>query len=96
MSRRDDILDHHREAIRAAAREHNAASIALAGSVARGTDDANSDCDFVCEFAPGTTALDVIGLEAQLVELLGCAVDVSSVRALEPPYASMLDDAIPL
>lgn len=96
MSRRAEILHRHRDTIRAVAREHKAVSISLAGSVERGADQPTSDCDFVCEFAPGTTALDVIGLEMELVELLGCDVDVCSVRALHPPYASMLDDAVRL
>ncbi|WP_420445464.1 nucleotidyltransferase family protein [Candidatus Poriferisodalis sp.] len=96
MSRRDVILDRHREAIRAVAAKHNASSIALAGSVARGADGPDSDCDFVCEFAPGTTVIDVIGLEMDLVEMLGCHVEVCSARALQAPYTSMLDDAIRL
>ena len=77
-----------------AAARNNASSIALAGSVARGTDGPDSDC--VCEFAPGTTLLDIAGLELDLIDLLGCEVDVCSARALEPPYDSMLEDAITL
>ena len=96
MSRRTEILEQHREAIRAAAGEHNASSIALAGSVARGADGPDSDCDFVCEFDSGTTALDVIGLELELVDLLGCKVDICSMDALRAPYDSMLADAITL
>ena len=38
MSRREEILVKHREAIRSAASRHRARSIALAGSVARGDD----------------------------------------------------------
>lgn len=96
MSRRDAILHRHREAIRAAAARNNASSIALAGSVARGTDGPGSDCDFVCEFAPGSTMLDMAGLEIDLIDLLGCEVDVCSTRALQAPYDSMLEDAITL
>ncbi len=96
MSRRSEILERHREAIIATARRYKASSIALAGSVARGTDHEDSDCDFVCTFAPGTTLVDVAALKRELKELLGCEVDVSSERALEPPYTSMLRDAISL
>ena len=83
-------------AILDAARRHNASWIALAGSVARGTDDDESDCDFVCTFAPGTTLVDVAALRRELGEILGCEVDVSSAKALRSPYSSMLDDAISL
>lgn len=96
MSRREAILERHREAILATARRNNASSIALAGSVARGTDHDESDCDFVCTFAAGTTLLDVAALQRELEELLGCDVDVASAKALEPPFTSMLSDAISL
>ena len=96
MSRRDAILHRHREEIRVAANRNNASSIALVGSVARGTDGPDSDCDFVCEFASGTTLVDIAGLELDLIDLLGCEVDVCSVRTLEAPYDSMLEDAITL
>ena len=96
MSRRETVLELHRSAIVAAARRNNASSIALAGSVARGTDHDDSDCDFVCTFAPGTTLLDMAGLQRELEELLGCKVDISSAKALRPPYDSMLEDAISL
>ena len=94
MFRRGEILTRHRAAIRAAVARHNASSIALVGSVARGTDGPDNDCDFLCEWAPGASLLNVAGLERE--ELLGCKVEVSSARAVEPPCASMFDDAIAL
>ena len=71
-------------------------SIALVGSTARGVDSPDSDCDFVCEWEPEATALDVIGLEQDLAELLGCDVQISTTSALKSPYDSMLGEAIPL
>lgn len=82
--------------VTAAAANHKTTSIALVGSVARGTDRPDSDCDFLCEFAPGTTPLDVAGFESELKELLGCKVQISTESALASPYDSTLDDAIPL
>lgn len=96
VSRRDDILGCHREAIRAAAARRKASSIALAGSTAHGIDSPDSDVDFVCEWTPGASLFDASGLLVELEELLGCTVDIMSARMLEPPYTSMLDDAIPL
>ena len=83
-------------AIRAAAARRGASSIALAGSVARRADREDSDCDFVCEFAEGTTLVDVAGLRLDLIKMLGCEVDISVARMLDRPYDSMLEDAIPL
>ena len=40
--------------------------------------------------------LDMAGLEIDLIDLLGCEVDVCSTRALQAPYDSMLADAITL
>ncbi len=52
------------------------------GSVARGTSSDTSDVDFLVEFEPGRSLLDLIHLEDRLVELLGRHVDVVSVGAL--------------
>ncbi len=94
MSRRDEILGRHRETIRAAAARSKATSISLAGSVARGADGPGSDVDFVCEWAADASLIDASGLLIELEELLGCTVEISSARMLEPPYTSMLEDAI--
>ena len=94
VSRRDEVLLRHREAIRSAAVRHNAHSIALVGSVARGDDDESSDYDFLAEFRPGTTLFDIVELELQ--DLLGRNVDVAEASALTARSRSMLEDAIPL
>ncbi len=94
MSRRDEILGCHRDAIRRAAARRKATSIALAGSVARGTDDGESDIDFVCEWEHDADLVDIAGLWNDLTELLGCPVDVCSAETLEHPYSSMLEDSI--
>lgn len=96
MSRREQILDLHGAAIRAAARRHNVSSISLVGSVARGTDDPDSDCDFVCEFVPGADLFDLIRLRRELAQLLGCNVDICSKRALSGRYTALLEDAVPV
>ena len=96
VSRRDEILLTHREAIRSAAIRHNASSIALVGSVARGDDDESSDYDFLAEFLPGTTLFDIAELELELQDLLGRNVDVAEASALTARSRSMLADAIPL
>ncbi len=97
MSRREMILGPQRGAILNAARRHNATSIALVGSTARGDDTEISDCDFVADFAPGTTYFDLSDLTAELQSLLGCDVDVIPSEGLKPQkHARILKDAVPL
>ena len=96
MSRRDDVLVKHREAIRQVAARHKADSIALVGSVARSDDGDDSDYDFLARFAEGASLFDLAGLQLDLEELLGREVDVISVGGLNGKHRSMLNDAITL
>ena len=97
MSRREAILGAHRGAILDAARRHNATSIALVGSTARGDNTESSDCDFLADFAPGTTYFDLSDLVADLQSLLGSNVDVIPTEGLKPQKRiRMLEDAVPL
>ncbi|HZD24112.1 MAG TPA: nucleotidyltransferase domain-containing protein [Acidimicrobiia bacterium] len=59
-----------------------ARSIAVIGSVARGEATSSSDIDFLVEFEPSSSQLDLIRLEAALSQLLGVDVDVISRGAL--------------
>lgn len=52
------------------------------GSVARGEATVDSDIDFLVEFEPGSSLLDLIHLEEALCDLLGVDVDVISLGAL--------------
>ena len=94
MGRREKTLTSHKEAIRAAASRHNARSIALVGSVARGDDTGNSDCDFIAEFLPGASLFDHAALEIALEEILGDPVDVLSSAAVRERFPGMIQGAI--
>ncbi len=97
VTRRDTILGVHRSAIVDAARRHNATSIALVGSTARGDDTERSDCDFLADFAPGTSYFDLSDLAAELQTLLGCNIDVIPTEGLKHQrHQRILQDAIPL
>ena len=97
MTRREAILRTHRGAILDAAQRHNAVSIALVGSTARGDDTETSDCDFLADFTPGTTYFDLSNLAAELQELLGCDVDIIPSEGLKPrKHHRILKDAISL
>ena len=97
MTRREAILRTHRGAILDAARRHNATSIALVGSTARGDDTEASDCDFLADFAPGTTYFDLSNLATELQALLGCDVDIIPAEGLKPrKHARVLEHAVSL
>ena len=97
MTRRDAILKTQRVAILDVARRHHATSISLVGSTARGDDTETSDCDFLADFAPGTTYFNMSDLAAELRALLGCDVDIIPSQGLKPrKHARILEDAVPL
>lgn len=78
----DDLIQRHRDEILAMLDQHAARSIAVIGSVARGEAKSDSDIDFLVEFEPSSSLLDLIRLEAALSRLLGVEVDVISLGAL--------------
>lgn len=94
MSRRDEVLVRHRAGIRAAALRSRARSIALVGSVARGDDTERSDYDFLVEFEDEADLFDIAGLQLDLEEMLGHAVDVVDSSAVRESHQAMFEDAI--
>ena len=96
MNRRDKVLGLHREAIRASAHKHNARSISLVGSVARGEDTEDSDYDFLADFLPNTSYFDVTRLKRELENLLEDAVDIVIRSSLRESHSGMLKDAVHL
>jgi len=63
-------------------RLHGAISMGLFGSVIRGEDGPDSDVDFLVEMEPGRTLFDLGELQADLTQVLGCAVDVITPNGL--------------
>lgn len=53
------------------------------GSVARGSDNAESDLDLLVEPAPRAPVADVLGLDEELPDTLGCVADIVSTTELE-------------
>ena len=78
-----ETVESHRDAIHEIAARHRAQSVSVFGSVARGDDGPASDIDFLVEFAPGASLLDLMRIQDDLEELLGCSVDVVSVGGLK-------------
>lgn len=51
--------------------------------MARGDDRPESDLDLLVELAPGASFVDSVGFEDELSTILGCPVDVVTVKELE-------------
>jgi predicted nucleotidyltransferase len=81
-----DDLRRKRQAILAVAERRGAHDLRVFGSVASGTETAESDVDFVARFGPERSLFDLGGLKADLEDLLGCPVDVLSEGGLRPEF----------
>lgn len=86
-----------REEILALAAKHGALNVRLFGSAVRGEADEASDVDILVELEPERSLLDLGGLLMDLEGLLGCKVDVVTVRGLRKRIrARVLREAVPL
>lgn len=90
------LIERHRTEILALVHRFRGRSIAVFGSVARGESTPASDVDFLVEFEPASSLLDLIHLEEALTALLGVEVDVVSAGALLPRDVEIRYDAVPL
>lgn len=83
------------ENVRALLRAHGVTRAALFGSWARGDATAQSDIDFLVEFEPSRSLLDLAALELDLVEALEHPVDVVTYRSLHPALReSVMSDQV--
>lgn len=72
----EQLVQSKREAILRVAAEYGARNVRVFGSVARGEASDESDVDFLVDFEPGRSLLDLGGLRVELESLLGRRVDV--------------------
>ena len=80
----DEVLAHKREEILRIAAQHGARRVRLFGSVARGEGRPESDVDFLVTLEPGRSLLDLVAINQDLQDLLGCEVDVVTEAAISP------------
>ena len=93
----EEVRSRYGAQIAAAAERRGARNIRVFGSVARGDQRHDSDIDFLVDFDPGRSLLDLTGLWLDLETVLGCKVDVVSSRGLKPRLASeVMRDAVSL
>jgi predicted nucleotidyltransferase len=91
----EEVRSRYRSQIIALAEKRGANNIRVFGSVARGDQRYDSDIDFLVDFEPGRSLLDLTGLWLDLEGTLGCKVDVISSRGLKPRLASeVMRDAV--
>ena len=95
--RLEELLKEKREDILRLAAQHGAEQIRVFGSAARGDADEQSDIDFLVEMESGRSLLDMGGLLMDLQNLLGCKVDVVSVKGLKARIRDrVLKEAVPV
>jgi len=93
----EEIRSRYGKQIIGLAGKRGAHNIRVFGSVARGDQRYDSDIDFLVDFEPGRSLLDLTGLWLDLEAALGCKVDVVSSRGLKPRLASeVMRDAVSL
>ncbi len=93
----EELRARHRHQIIYLAQKRGARNVRVFGSLARGDQNPNSDIDFLVDFEPGRSLLDLTGLWLDLEASLGCAVDVVSSRGLRPQVAAeVMRDAVSL
>ena len=90
-------LNLQRSAIRAAVGRFRAANVRVFGSTVHGTDQDGSDLDLLVDALPGATLFDLGGLQVELEEMLGIAVDLCTPGDLPPKLRErILADARPV
>ncbi|MDP1666711.1 MAG: nucleotidyltransferase domain-containing protein [Methylobacter sp.] len=85
------FIQQHQSAIAELCRRYHVQRLEVFGSAARGTDFApdRSDADFLVVFSPSAdspTLKVFFGLQADLSQILGRAVDLAETSALRNPY----------
>jgi predicted nucleotidyltransferase len=91
-----ELLRERRADLLAAASRRGASNLRVFGSVARGDYDNQSDIDFLVDFEPSRSLIDVAGLILDLQEILGVPVDVVEASTLRPGDEDILADAVEL
>jgi predicted nucleotidyltransferase len=64
----------HRRELHGVLRRHSVTNPEIFGSAARGDDHEGSDVDLLVDFPPGTSIIDIIGIQHELEDLLGVPV----------------------
>jgi predicted nucleotidyltransferase len=77
------LLEQYRDEVAKVLAGYPVSRIWVFGSVARDDDRPDSDLDLLIELTPGTSVIDILGLDEELAAVLGCPVDVVTTTELE-------------
>ena len=87
----------HRPLVRQLVADFKSANPRVFGSTAAGLDTEGSDLDLLVDPLPGTTLLDLGGLQVALEDVLGVPVDVRTPHDLPTSFrARVLASALPV
>lgn len=87
----------HRGELLEVLRRHGVTNPEIFGSAARGDDHEGSDVDILVDFPPGTSIIDIIGIQHELEDLLGVPVDLVPRSGLKERVRSRAaKDLLPL
>jgi predicted nucleotidyltransferase len=92
-----ELVESHRDEIKAIVARHHGRSVAVFGSVARGDEQPGSDIDFLVQLEPGARPFEILAIGVELEEALGVKVDVGTPDSIrERRRAEVLAEAVPL
>lgn len=93
VNSRSAVLLRHRDDLHRLAERYRLGNVRVFGWTARGEDTASSDVDLLVSPGPGTSLLTLAGFAAEVEDILGCEVDVTSDRCLPAADSPILRDA---
>ncbi len=82
--RPSEILARRKSRVLALAAARGATALRVFGSAASGKDHEGSDLDLLVDLPMGTSLLTLVGLQQEISDELGVAVDLCTERELEP------------
>ncbi|KQS67804.1 hypothetical protein ASG39_05410 [Rhizobium sp. Leaf371] len=90
-------VEKHREAIHALVRRFHLSNPRLVGAAGENSEAESDELEFLVDDRPGTTLLDLGGLQVELEDLFGVEVHVLTPGGLpEKRRAKVLNEALPV
>ena len=92
-----EALELHRDDIRRVVAAHRATNPRVFGSVLYGKDTEESDLDILVDTIKGTSLFDIVGIKADLEDMMNIPVDVRTPLDLPEKFRfKVLAEAVPV